>query len=212
MSGPTVPEGAPARRSAREWTDAYPVLAPPRSAAGAAVTLVLRDGLRGTELLLIERSRDPSDPASGDVALPGGRTDDADDTLAATAVRELEEEVGLSASDLTGPLHFVGVQRAPRFGLSVGVFAAELAPAARAATAHSPQEVAHVFWFPSERLPATDRIERSTPRGVREVPASRFEGHLLWGFTRRVVREFFGLPPESDVGGVEFAPPPPDPR
>ena len=183
----------------------YPVLAPPVSTAGAAVTIVLRAGREDAEVLLIERSRNEVDPASGHVALPGGRVDEGDGNLLATALRELEEEVGLTQEDLAGPLRFVGAEHARRFGLTVGIFAGELAGGARGPSARSASEVAHVFWFPGHRLAATETIRTATGPVPSGVPASVYEGHVLWGFTRRILRAFFGLPAEPDLGGRAFA-------
>jgi 8-oxo-dGTP pyrophosphatase MutT (NUDIX family) len=168
--------------------------------------MVLRSGASDIEVLLIERAKNPADPASGQVALPGGRVAERDANLRATAVRELAEEVGLSEADLAGPLRFVRAELAARFGLKVGVFAGELAPRGRPPSVHDPREVAHVFWFPRARLTASETVQTRSDRGPARVPASIFEGHVLWGFTRRVVRDFFGLPPEGDVGGPIFAP------
>ncbi|MGP8078812.1 MAG: NUDIX hydrolase [Thermoplasmata archaeon] len=214
MSGgaPSTSPGRPARSSIADLLGRFPVLDPPVAIAGAAVTVVLREGVADAEVLLIERSRSPTDPASGEVALPGGRVDETDGNLRVTALRELAEEVGLSEGDLAGPLRFVGTRPAPRFGLEVAVFAAELSPAGRAPTAFNAREVAHVFWFPRNCLDPPEAVRTVTRRGPLEVPASRFEGHLLWGFTRRVVRDFFGLPPENDVGGPIFAPTPAEAR
>lgn len=200
------------RESIAELLARFPVIDPPVSSAGAAVTLVLRDGASDVEVLLIERTKRPSDPASGQVALPGGRVDERDDNLRETAERELEEEVGVSAADLAGPIRFVRIHPAPRFALQVGVFAAELGTHATGPGVHHPEEVAHVFWFPRHRLGTDERARMNTGRGFLDVPVNRFEGHLLWGFTRRVLRDFFGLPPEPDVGGPPFAPTPSEAR
>ena len=116
----------PAPRSVDEWLARFPAERPPVSMAGAAVTLVLREGDGDVEVLLIERTERPTDPASGQVALPGGHVADGDGNLAVTAARELEEEVGLARSDLMGDLRFVGVEHAIRFGLQVAVFATAL--------------------------------------------------------------------------------------
>ena len=62
----------------------------------AAVSMTLRDGPDGPEVFLIRRSEHPDDPWSGHMAFPGGRKDDIDETLLATAHRETLEEVGLS--------------------------------------------------------------------------------------------------------------------
>ncbi|HTW55847.1 MAG TPA: CoA pyrophosphatase [Thermoplasmata archaeon] len=202
MSGaPTAPA-----RSTRTLLGRFAEGAPPVSEAGAAVTIVLRDGAREPEVLLIERTVNPNDPGSGQVALPGGRVDPADATLAATAIRELGEEVGLLASDLDGPPRFVRTELAARFGLRVAIFAAALDPMARPPAVASPREVAHVFWLRGGALAETRRVFTETVRGRAEVPAAVVDGHLVWGFTRRILRDFFELPPEGDEGGPMFAP------
>ena len=122
-------------------------LTPPSSAAGAAVTMVLREGSSEVEVLLIERTVDPDDPASGQVALPGGHVGAGDTSLVVTALRELEEEVGLTETDLAGPLRYVWTPFAARFGIHVAVFAARLSPNAGLPSVRSSEEVAHVFWL-----------------------------------------------------------------
>lgn len=186
--------------------DRLPVLAPPVGSAGAAVTIVLRQGAREIEALLIERAVRPTDPASGQVALPGGHVDEGDGSLSRTALRELQEEVGLGEADLSGPLRYVETQFAERFRLHVAIFADGLAPAARAPMPSSGAEVASVFWLPRSALETSRRVERETPFGTIEVPATVIDGKVLWGFTRRVLRDFFGLPPEDPLAGMAFVP------
>ena len=189
----------------------FPTDRPPVSLAGAAVTIVLRDGASDVELLLIERTVAESDPASGQVALPGGHVAEGDGNLARTALRELEEEVGLSEGDLDGPLHYTGTVHASRFGLDVGVFAGRLGARAQPPSLRSPREVAHVFWLPRSALEVVQKVHRDTSQGSIPVNATVFEGHVLWGFTRRVLREFFGYPGEDGSFGALFAPPAPPP-
>lgn len=182
--------------------------APPIGSAGAAVTILLRDGESEVETLLIERTERPTDPASGQVAFPGGRAEESDSSLRATALRELSEEVGLTSADLRGVPRYVSTEHALRFRIKVAVFAAELAPDGNRPTALSAEEVAHVFWIPRSALATTRRVHRETGLGLVEVPATVFEGHILWGFTRRVLRDFFGFAAEDDLGGPVFAPDP----
>jgi 8-oxo-dGTP pyrophosphatase MutT (NUDIX family) len=183
----------------------YPSLTPPVTTAGAAVTIVLRNGLNEVETLLIVRATNSDDPASGQVAFPGGRVGEEDTSLLATALRELDEEVGLSLADLDGPPRYVGTMFTRRFGLHVGVFAARLGPVARHPVAQNVREVAHVFWLPRSALGVTRSVTRETPIGPVVVNATIIDGQVLWGFTRRVLREFFGLPTEDELAGPAFA-------
>lgn len=166
--------------------------APPAQAAGAAVVILLRAGSLGGETLLIERTERVGDPASGQVSFPGGRVDPGDASLQATALRELEEEVGLGRDDLDGPPRFVSIVDAPRFGMKVGVFAARIVAPPRREPTPSPAEVASVFWLPHQALAAPTRVPRETMWGLREVDAVVFARHVLWGFTLHVLSEFVG--------------------
>jgi 8-oxo-dGTP pyrophosphatase MutT (NUDIX family) len=200
-----LPRAGTAPESLRDLLGRFDVLSPPVSTAGAAVMIVLRSGDREVETLLIERATNPDDLASGDVAFPGGHVADGDGSLSSTALRELEEEVGLTGSDLEEPPRYVGTELAPRFGLRVGVFAAGLSSVARPPTVRSAEEVAHVFWLPRSALADTRTVTRETPRGSLKVHATVVDGHVLWGFTRRVLRQFFGLPTEDERFGPAFA-------
>jgi 8-oxo-dGTP diphosphatase len=194
-----------APRSLEALLQRFEPLTPPRGGAGAAVTIVLREGDHEVEVLLIERTVDPQDPASGQVALPGGHVGEGDPTLVATALRELEEEVGLTMTDIDRPLRYVTTAFAARFGIHVAVFAARLADTAGLPSVRSVEEVAHVFWLPRSALGVTRKVHRDTPLGYREFNASIVDGHVLWGFTRRILRQFFELPTEDDLLGPSFA-------
>jgi 8-oxo-dGTP pyrophosphatase MutT (NUDIX family) len=158
------------------------------------VLLLLREAEADVEVLLIERTERLDDPATGQVALPGGRVDPIDKTLRSTALREFQEEVGLTESDLGGPFPFISIQVASVFSLRVAVFAAALRANGRVPSIASPEEVAAIFWLPRSALYNAQRVARDTHLGTREVPATIYQGHVLWGFTRRVLCEFFGLP------------------
>ena len=209
MTGPEAPASVvgDAPRNVDGLLERFPVLSPPLSTAGAAVSIVLREGLHEVETLLIVRAANPDDPGAGQVAFPGGRVSEGDGSLVATALRELEEEVGLTGADLVGPLRFVGTQPARAFGLTVGVFAGALGPVAGPPRARSPQEVATVFWLPRSSLAETRKVTRTTALGPTGVRATIVHGEVLWGFTRRVLRQFFGLPTEDVLSGPAFARP-----
>jgi 8-oxo-dGTP pyrophosphatase MutT (NUDIX family) len=160
------------------------------------VLVVLRDSDAPRDVLLIERTERPEDPATGQVALPGGRVDPGDQSLYHTALRETQEEVGLAEGDYFVPPRFVMTQLATVFSLRVAVFATAVRPRGKSPLVHSPEEVATVFWLPRAALDSTEWVTRETRFGTREVEANIYQGHILWGFTRRVLRMFFGLPVE----------------
>jgi 8-oxo-dGTP pyrophosphatase MutT (NUDIX family) len=171
---------------------AYPSDSPKAGTAGAAVFIVLREGRHDVESLLIERATRPEDPASGQVSLPGGHVDVSDVDLRATAVRELEEEVGLRRADLVEPIRYIDTVEARRFSMSVGVFAAALSSASRSPASYDPAEVVSVFWLPTEALRRRSVLTWPTPQGPVELPAVRHEGHVVWGFTLRVLNGLLG--------------------
>jgi len=100
---------------------------------------------------------------------------------------------------------------ARRFELDVGVFAARLSLAGRTPAPRSPQEVAHVFWLPLSSLETTQRVVRDTSVGIIPVNATVHEGHVLWGFTRRILRAFLDLPVEDETFGPVYVPHSPAP-
>jgi 8-oxo-dGTP pyrophosphatase MutT (NUDIX family) len=164
---------------------------PPRGAAGAAVLIVLRAGRREVETLLMERTVRPDDLASGQVSLPGGRVQDSDGELADTALRESAEEVGVGAGDLLERPKFVRFADASVFSLRVGVFVARLGPVSPPPVPAGHTEVAHVFWLPKSALHHSRPVLRDTVAGPKDVEAIVYDGHVVWGFTRRILLDFF---------------------
>ena len=158
------------------------------------MAVVLRPETAGSDLLLIERSRHPADPWSGDLALPGGRRDPEDADLAATARRELEEEVGLALGPPDAALDEWDARRGPRpWRMVVAPFLFLAPPEARPRCNH---EVERAFFWPIARLldPA-QWTETTFERGGRTVraPAVRVGDHALWGITLRVLADFVRL-------------------
>jgi 8-oxo-dGTP pyrophosphatase MutT (NUDIX family) len=169
----------------------------------AAVALVLREGLEGPELLVIKRSETERDHWSGHMALPGGRVEDEDESLQATAARETFEEVGLdlrAGGEAVARLGTVTPQSpyAPRVSVTPFVF---VAPKEFHATVESKElllseEVAAAFWVPVGELKRGGRsaVFRMAFAGVeREWPAYPSQHGLIWGITERILTEFLSL-------------------
>ncbi len=177
---------------------------PDRRRRNAAVALVLRGpagvpdpAVGDCEVLVIRRSESPRDPWSGQMALPGGRMDETDDGLLATAVRETREETGLGLDgrgDVLGRLETMrplGV-RLPVITIWPFVFRTRPGAVARVAS----PEVASVHWFRVEDLAARgNRGSHPWREGglVRMFPSIEIEGRVIWGLTYRILTGFLGV-------------------
>jgi len=172
---------------------AKPEAAP--GASPAAVALILLEGPRGLETLLIRRAERADDPWSGQVALPGGRYDPADADLLVTAIRETREETGvdLSAAERLGVLDdlYPRTPTLPAVVVRPFVFALASRP-----TLVPGVEAARVFWLPLDRLSQRGvRRDFTLPvRGVeRTFPAYVVDEIVIWGMTERILTPFLKL-------------------
>ena len=144
-------------------------------ASAVLAPLFERDG--ETHVLLVRRAQGMRDH-SGQVAFPGGKRDPQDDSLLATALREAEEEIGLSRLevDVLGALDdyptMTGYVITPYIGWIAGDVLLRLSPNAA--------EVARVFASPL-------RAFLETPTGTFPRIGWRIEGEFLWGATAAIV-------------------------
>ncbi|MDW8396501.1 MAG: CoA pyrophosphatase [Anaerolineae bacterium] len=125
----------------------------------------------------------------GQVALPGGRREASDSTLVATAVREAEEELGISLdqAEILGSLSPVYVQ--PSHFM---VYPAVAYLDKRPRFAPNPDEVAAVIEVPLDALHPAYHVEADivTAQGVLlRAPAYAFGGCLVWGATAMILHE-----------------------
>ena len=162
----------------------------------AAVAIILAGPVSDPSLCFILRAQRPNDRWSGDIAFPGGweNPDDADRN--ATAVRETEEEVGLTlrADQHLGNLPILPItptgsaDRAPIGSvIAASVYRIEtnlptLYPDA--------EELSDAFWIPvAHILAAANRTQ--IDRGDHTWPGVRCDQHIIWGLTYRVLECFF---------------------
>lgn len=161
-------------------------------ATPAAVALILARGDKDLDVLLIKRAEHPRDPWSGQMALPGGRSDEGEEDLFATALRETFEETGirLPRQFLLGDLDDLHPRSKTLPPVIVRPFVFGLP--ARPEVRPSP-EVAGLVWVSLSGLKASAcRIKLAIGGEEREVRAYRFGPYIVWGMTERILRQFLG--------------------
>jgi 8-oxo-dGTP pyrophosphatase MutT (NUDIX family) len=166
------------------------------TARPAAVVILLRPRGDDAEILFIQRAIYESDPWSGQIAFPGGRSEADDVDLFQTALRETREELGVDLSDkieLLGRLDDLH----PRTVKLPSVFVRPFVLATREKLDFAPStEVADFFWLSLKYLRDSASWAETTVevRGMfRSVRACRFEGYLIWGMTERILSQLLAL-------------------
>ena len=180
-----------------------PVLVDSANKRPAAVALILQEGGNGAEILFIERARRDGDPWSGQMAFPGGKMDEDDDSLHDAAVRETNEEVGidLSGDGRIGRLDdLVAPPTSPASGLVISCYVFELK---RQVGIESNDEVHDSLWISVDwLLDATNHLKEFQPQGYAGVfpgiQVAEGDGRVIWGLTFRFLQGFFRiLQPQS---------------
>lgn len=164
----------------------------------AAVAVVLRS-CPEVEVLLMRRALSERDPWSGQMALPGGRREDGDESLFRTAVRETHEETGLDLAALGTPLGRLEdvrprSRRIPFISVTPYVFGVSARADARAASS----EVDVVTWVRLAHFQdpeSHDFHEHDLGSDVLEFPGFRVEEGLVWGLTYRILTRFLEVCP-----------------
>jgi len=123
----------------------------------------------------------------GEISFPGGRRDPDDADLAATALRESEEEIGLppAAVEVLGAL-----QPTPTFVTNYAIypFVGLIEPGFAWVVAEA--EVGQVLELPLEAVRAGYARRRLVRRGVPfRTDTYEVDGHLIWGATARIVAD-----------------------
>jgi len=152
----------------------------------AAVLVAFLPGPAGLEVILTKRSsRLKHHP--GQIALPGGKVDDTDADAVAAALREAEEEIGLSRGIVTILGTTDAHETVTGFSVTpvVGCIPLPFEPRPEAG------EVDEVFTVPLAHLldPANYRIEGRRWRGQwRRYYTVPYGPYYIWGATARILR------------------------
>ncbi|MCB9080784.1 MAG: CoA pyrophosphatase [Lewinellaceae bacterium] len=169
---------------------------PPPTAKQAAVLALFFPKKSDWHLVLIEReSHNENDRHRGQISFPGGRWDDTDTSLAYTALREAEEEVGVNrqAIRLLGPLTELYIP-VSNFKVSPFVGFTETTPV------FQPQEseVRRILEVPfAEFLNPAVCQKTNIPIApnllLRDVPFFAVENQVVWGATAMILSELLAV-------------------
>jgi 8-oxo-dGTP pyrophosphatase MutT (NUDIX family) len=159
-----------------------------RGATNAAVLVPLYVH-RGRLHAVFTKRQDDLRRHPGEISFPGGRYDEGEPDLRATALREANEEIGLPADavEIVGAL-----QPTPTIATGYAVYPfVGLIEAGRTWTP-SANEVAEVLELPLSALLAGYGRRRLVRRGVPIRTDTYVVGdHLIWGATARILADLF---------------------
>jgi 8-oxo-dGTP pyrophosphatase MutT (NUDIX family) len=166
-----------------------PTPAPPselreQTQAAVLVPLLSAAGAEPVRIVLTRRRADLRRHA-GEISFPGGRRDPGDVDLAATALREAHEEIGLQpdAVELIGELPAISTFAT---GYLIHPFVGVIEPGQRWRA--SPREVDVVLELPLHAVHESKTRTLLERRGISfETDAYILDGHLIWGATFRIL-------------------------
>ena len=195
----TAPPGLPAwweplltRVAVARTEDFTPLPTPAYGGRPSAVLVLFGEQSPGEpDVLVLQRAATMRNHA-GQPAFPGGAADPGDRDLAATALREAGEEVGLNAASVTV------LALLPKLWIPVSSFV--VTPvlawwhAPHPVQPQDPAEVAHVARLPvGELVDPRNRLLVRHPLSGYVGPAFQVRGMLVWGFTAGVISKLLEL-------------------
>jgi 8-oxo-dGTP pyrophosphatase MutT (NUDIX family) len=151
----------------------------------AAVLLPIVE--RAEPYALFTRRTDDLPSHAGQICFPGGRYHPDDDTLIRTALREMEEEIGLPHQDVE-VAGFLDSYETLNTGFAILPVVGFLRDDFTLVV--NPREVAEVFEAPlSYILDPKNHAIKSVERGgvMREFYAIDYAGHTIWGATAAMI-------------------------
>ena len=156
----------------------------------ASVAVILNNG---HEILFIKRPENPKDPYSGHVAFPGGKNKKEDENLLFTAIREVNEEVGINLEedariigelDQLKPINPEG----PRYIVTPFVALLE-----KENEIVINDEVENFIWIPLNHLLDSEnmrvRIKERSGRTIEDF-VYKYDKYIIWGMTGRIINSF----------------------
>lgn len=174
------------QRYLMEPTSSLEEAAPPGSRAAAVLIPLCRDS-GGLSCILTRRSEGLPTHA-GQISFPGGTREKDDISLLHTALRETEEEIGLSASALQVLGQLPALTLPSGFHVTPFVALCDPLPALRP----EPAEVAEIFTLPLSLLLHSGTFQHGS-RHINNIKRDfyyiDFKDYYIWGATAAMLRE-----------------------
>lgn len=141
--------------------------------------------------ILFTRRTDKVESHKGQVSFPGGACDEGETTPEQTALREVEEEIGIHANDVKILGRMANLITISFFRVTPVVGVVKWPNVFRVGE----DEVARVFTIPLEWLAdASNRWQFERPNATRTLIAYHpYDGELLWGATARMTVDFLNV-------------------
>jgi 8-oxo-dGTP diphosphatase len=153
--------------------------------ANAVVALLLKSKRDDYDVLFVKRIENPSDPWSGQMALPGGKREPKDKDLKDTVMRETMEETGINLDEcrFLGVLTAISSEPKPEIKILPVIVLLEDEPKLKL----NKEELESFIWVPFEEIvQSKGAVEFSFGK----VPAYIFADAIVWGVTYRIISKF----------------------
>ncbi|HXP28572.1 MAG TPA: CoA pyrophosphatase [Solirubrobacteraceae bacterium] len=171
-----------------DWSSAQRAAPGEQTLAAVLVPLFVAAPSEPPHVVLTRRRADLRRHA-GEISFPGGRRDPGDVDLAATALREAHEEIGLApdAVELIGELPAISTFAT---NYLIHPFVGLIEPGQQWLV--SPREVDVVLELPLAAVQQSKTRTDIERRGIKfEVDAYVLDGNLIWGATFRILADLF---------------------
>jgi len=158
----------------------------------AGVLLLLYPYLDEWYTVLIKRTDNKHDKHKGQISFPGGKVDPSDQSIVHTALRECDEEIGVSKDDINilGQLTSLVIPVSnflvhPVVGYTK--YRPDFIPEVNEVAAIIESPISN---FKNIDTPKTKSISISNRMTLKNVPYFDIDSHIVWGATAMILAEF----------------------
>jgi 8-oxo-dGTP pyrophosphatase MutT (NUDIX family) len=165
-------------------------LAPSHDAVLSSVLILLYPYAGKIRLVLMLRPEYPG-VHSGQISLPGGKSEDSDESVVFTALREAQEEIGIDP----GSVQIIGRLTEMYIPPSNFIVTPVVGFQTRRPDFHAdPKEVARIIEIDLDDLLDKENIKtkkiKLRPGFALKVPSYFIDGNIIWGATAMILSEF----------------------